>query len=583
MDILFVTPTERPELRAESNGTMLIATKLLQARFSVELLRFSQDENYNKDYAKFVSGMVEKVVARKPKCVSFYTVWPYYHIMLRMAREIKTRAPGMIVVFGGPQASATAAATMEAMPFVDYISSGEGENTVVPFFNALLRGKGDVADVPGAFYRKHGLVCANATDNPLCELDTLPYWDERLYRKDYKLSPASLGSANYFMPIDAGRGCPYNCTFCCTSHFWRRTYRLKSPQRIIDDILYHIEKFGIRSFWFSHDAFTTNKKLVAEVCDRIIELGLDIRWKCTTRIDCITEELIVKMKQAGLVNIEVGIETGSPRMQKLTNKNLKLDQAKEKIRFMLQNKLKVVVFFMYGFPDETPEDLQQTLDLQFELFDMGVGYSTMSYCHFTPNTQITKDHFEQLVLDPQIKVLRRDVFGYDEEYQMIAENKRIFPYFYHLNTPVRNDYQYLLYFVYLFQKFPHSLRSLRALYGGDHLRLYREFCKANADCFEQEISHISHCVTKEPLQLLHKLVSSMDTPYEEKLCSLMTYEWDLSCFKAERKDRSMKKTYAFSMLDLQRRRTVDRFVDAKTTVLMERKQGTNSVKILDII
>lgn len=582
LDILFITPTEKLDLRQESNGTMLIATKLLLAGFSVRLLRFCEDENYEKDYAAFVTGMAEKIVARGPRCVSFYTVWPYYHIMLRIAREVKARNAEILVVFGGPQASATAAATLEAMPFVDYVSSGEGENTVVPFFEALLRGQGDVAGVPGAYWRKDGIIAFNDADNPLCDLNTLPYWDERLYLTDYSVSREKLADKGYFMPIDAGRGCPFNCTFCCTSHFWRRTYRLKTPERIIEDILYYQKNFGIRSFWFSHDAFTTNKKLVTEVCDRIIELGLDIRWKCTTRIDCITEELILKMKQAGLVYIEIGIETGSARMQKLTNKNLNLETARSKIRFMLQNKVQVGVFFMYGFPEETEEDLADTLALQLSLLDMGVSHSTMSYCHFTPNTQITQDHFDELVMAPEIKVLGRDIFGYEQELPMIAGNKAIFQHFYHLHTQVRDTYQYLAFFVHLYQQFPHALSYMRQLYRGENLRLYHAFCDSNRDCFDGHIDHISRCVARTPEALLENLLGSMDTPYAQTLRGLIEYDRDIRQLKNAQEDLSVRGTYAFSILDLQRRRPIEQFSDVRTTLLMEKKNGVMTVHILDI-
>ena len=582
LDILFVTPTERLELRQESNGSMLLATKLLQAGFSVRLLRFGEDENYNKDYNGFVSNMVGKILDRAPACVSFYTVWPDYHVILKIAEEVKKRTPETCVVFGGPQASATAAATMKAMPFVDYISSGEGENTVVPFFEAVLRGKGQVADVPGGWYRKDGMVACNCTEQPLCDLNTLPYWDERLYCEDYPLDREKMSAGGYYMPIDAGRGCPFNCTFCCTSHFWRRTYRLKSTERIIEDILYYKEKFGIRSFWFSHDAFTTNKKLVMAVCDRIIELGLDIQWRCTTRIDCITEELIIKMKQAGLVQIEVGIETGSARMQKLTNKNLNLSMAKSKIQFMLQNKLEVGVFFMYGFPEETEEDLADTLELQFSLLDMGVSYSTMSYCHFTPNTQITQDSFDKLVLAPEIKVLGRGIFGFAEELPMIKANKEIFPHFYHLHTTVRDEYQYLVFLLHLYQRYPIAMQMIRKLYNGDNLQFYRDFCRRNQTCFAQDIDQITACISQRPVELLGNVLDGLETPYGSKLRGLLEYEYDLLQVKNAEGDVSLQKTYDFSVLDLQRKRPIEAYKDVQSTILIEKKNGIREVRILDI-
>lgn len=71
---------------------------------------------------------------------------------------------------------------------------------------------------------------------------------------------------------------------------------------------------------FSHDAFTVNRKRVLALCERLLEENMNITWKCTTRVNCVDEELLLKMKQAGLIGIELGVESGSERMQQLIQK-----------------------------------------------------------------------------------------------------------------------------------------------------------------------------------------------------------------------------------------------------------------------
>ena len=144
-DVLFINPTQQLLLTKEVNGTMLLATKLLQANIPTKILRFCQIEGYNEDYETFIRNMTEKILQIDPKCVSFYTLWPNYHIMLRIAREIKNVRPDIVTVFGGPQASATADEAMHALEYIDYVCTGEGENTVVPFFRAVLGLGGDRA------------------------------------------------------------------------------------------------------------------------------------------------------------------------------------------------------------------------------------------------------------------------------------------------------------------------------------------------------------------------------------------------------------------------------------------------------
>ena len=251
MDVLFINPTEKCALNQEVNGTMLLATKLLLAGFDVDVLRFYQIKSFNdKNYEAFIAEIVENILARGAKCVSFYTLWLTYHVVLRIAKEVKERSPQTVIVMGGPQASATAEETLRAVKYVDYICTGEGEETVVPFFRAVLSSDPQaIATVPGLYYRKDGEVVLNHVEVPMCDLNTLPYWDDRLYLPEHGRGEEKVSSDTYFMPIDAGRGCPYSCTFCCTSHFWKRMYRLKSPERIVEDIRHYNEAFGINSFW----------------------------------------------------------------------------------------------------------------------------------------------------------------------------------------------------------------------------------------------------------------------------------------------------------------------------------------------
>ncbi len=583
VDVLFVTPTEKAGLRYEVNGTMLLATRLLQADLHADILHFWEVAGSDKDYNTFIHDMTQKILARAPKSVSFYTLWPSYHIMLRIASEVKTHAPEIQIVMGGPLASATAQATMDSMPFVDFVCSGEGEHTVVPFFRSLLRQDGPGIDqIPGLFYREGNEVLHNDLDAPLCDLNEEPYWDERLYTGHYEESPETLRSDTYFMPIDAGRGCPFSCTFCSTSRFLHRTYRMKSPERIAADIRYYNEKFGIRSFWFTHDAFTVNRKLVDKVCDYLLEQKLDIRWHCSTRIDCITEDLILKMKQAGLQAIEVGIETGSPRMQKLTNKRLNLDDVRHKVAFMQKNGLKVVPFFMYGFPEETEEDLNETMGLLLDLLDSGAVLSSLGYTMFNPGSAITQQYMDELVFDPKIKIHSRGIFGYEEETPMIAKNKKVFPFFYHLNTEVRNNYQYINLFAYLYKTFHNATRYLRKFYQGDYLRFYRDLCEVNEEIFTKDMSYIMDCIQTRPLEMMKGLLQKIDAAYVPLFDGLLRYDYDLKRVSDSKEDISIEETYDFVIIDLQKKRPIEQFSAGKTTLRIQKINGAKKTTVLDI-
>lgn len=584
MDILFVNPTDEASLCSESNGTMILATKLLDAGYSVDILRFYQTTNYNKDYNSFIEEISSMIIEKNPKCVSFYTLWPFYHILLRIAKTVKEKSNNIIVIFGGPQASATAVPTIKNMPFIDYISTGEGENTIVPFFDSIIKNNAkDILDVAGVFCRKDGQVVSNNTLIPLCNLNETPYWNEKLYSgiENYKYGKDNM---RYYMPIDAGRGCPYSCTFCCTSGFWRRTYRLKSAERIVADIKYYHDKFGIKSFWFSHDAFTTDKALVSEVCDKILENNLNIVWKCTARVDCLSEELILKMKKAGMVQIEMGIETGSKRMQRIVNKNLRLEKAVSTIKFLIEQKIGVGLFFMYGLPEEEPEDLAETLSLFFDLIDLGVKIASMSFCRFCADTDITNRYFEQLVMDDTLEINKRGIYGYEEEFEVIKNNKEIFPHFYHYNTEVRNNYQFVYYLASIYQMFPNSARHLNTLYKGRALELYNDLIDANKDFFLQSMAKLHSEYREKAFDLFKNLVEKhVNSNVKNQVLALLEYDRDLKDISKFGPDKVLQKEYNFSYIDFSLKLPIEQYnPNGKTEMMLLRNDGKYSVKVLNV-
>ena len=574
LDVLFVTPNRDLSLWQEVNGTMLLATQLLQDDFQVELLRFASFDSLNKDYPLFIRQMTDRILELQPKCVSFYCMCETYHIMMRLAANIKQFAPQIHTVFGGPQATATAMDTMKAADYVDYICSGEGELTVTPFFQGLLRGQGNPLEVAGVYGRRDGQIVHCQTPVPMADLDTLPEWDPRL---SPPLTKEYFDKTAHSVRIDSGRGCPYNCTFCCTKNFWRRVYRLKSPDRLIQEIRNAKERYNTNSFCFSHDAFTANMNSVHALCDRLIAEMPDIRWQCSTRLNCVNQELLLKMKKAGLFKVGVGIETGSPRMQKITNKNLNLEQLPPMVKFCKEQRITTEFLFMYGFPEETEEDLQLTLEVLCNTLEQGANGVQMAYCVFHPSTQITEQNYDNLVFDPSINVIHRNIFGYKEELDLIRQNKPIFPFYYHLPTKVRDEYRYLSILARLYQLFTGPMSQLRQLYGGDLLKLYKDFEKANPLMF-QDIDKAIQQTKDEPLTQLQGLLELCGHPQTKGIYEQMRYMWTERQFRKGKFGPVHLEQYNVTSQSL---RDLSAAPTAGTCRVMYRKQG-NTIQIATI-
>ena len=300
----------------------------------------------------FYSNAAARIEALSPDLVGFSTMCNSYHIALRMAEAVKSRLPRIPVLFGGPQSSVIDAETLAVFPFVDMILRGEAEQTL-PQLVAEISSGASAYDVPGLTYRSHDRVVRNGDAPLISDLNSLPV-------PAYHLFPYGMGGAP---AIDVGRGCPFACTFCSTSGFWRRRFRVKSIDRIMQEMWMLKREYGATGFTLMHDLFTVNRPRLHAFCDRLQAEKIDATWSCSARADCVNPELLRHMADAGCRGVFYGVETGSARMQREIRKNLKLDQIGRAVDATLDAKMNTTLSFITGFPTETEEDLRQSMDV----------------------------------------------------------------------------------------------------------------------------------------------------------------------------------------------------------------------------
>jgi len=163
------------------------------------------------------------------------------------------------------------------------------------------------------------------------------------------------------VPLEVGRGCPFACTFCSTSQFFRRHFRLKTPARVIEQMKALRQAYGTARFHLVHDTFTAVRARVVEFCQALLKCGCEFDWTCSARPDCVDAELLALMAKAGCSGFFFGVETGSARMQRVIGKGLDLDHASAVIRCAGRHGMRATISLITGFPDETPDDLRGTV------------------------------------------------------------------------------------------------------------------------------------------------------------------------------------------------------------------------------
>ncbi len=371
-------------------GLLSIAASLIQNNYDCLIYQpnipLFDEKGYN--------DIAIEILSYKRKIVGFSTWCNSFPSSLLIEEKIKSLSPNTIILFGGPQASILSKKILSNFSYVDFVLTGEADITIVQFVKEIYDHdeKNAIYKTRGLVYRDcSGKVIQNNKADIIEKLDILPI-------PQYKLIENKEPSVS----LDVGRGCPFECTFCTTSDFFSKSYRVKTVDRIIEEMDYLWSARKISGFSFTHDMFTLNKKFIKNLCNRLIEhekkYKRNYTWTCSARIDCVSDDMLETMRNAGCKGIFFGVETGSLRMQKIIKKNLKIDKSYKIISKCVQIDLSCSAAFIAGFPDETRADLEETLQAILKIFALG-GKPQISLLSLLPQTPLYEKHKKNLLLD----------------------------------------------------------------------------------------------------------------------------------------------------------------------------------------
>ncbi len=218
---------------------------------------------------------------------------------------------------------------------------------------------------------------------------------------------------------------------------------LKSPERLIEQMRSIKDSYGINTFDLIHDMFTVDRKRVADFCEALLRSNDEFNWNCSARTDCVDDDLIALMAKAGCRGIFFGIETGSARLQKTINKGLDLAEAELMIKSTNKRRITTAVSLIYGFPEETMEDVRDTVG--FLIDSLRYDYASPQLHILAPlaETPLHSEYREKLFFDDIFSDMSHQGWRQDPtDRTMINDHPEIFPNFYALPTP-NLDRQYL--------------------------------------------------------------------------------------------------------------------------------------------
>jgi radical SAM superfamily enzyme YgiQ (UPF0313 family) len=298
-----------------------------------------------------------------PDVAGFTSMYSNSLLAARLIAMTKSLQPGVTTVAGGSHFGALARQSLERHPALDFVIQGEGEAALETFLDQLHSGC-DWSKVPSLVYRSAGGIVLNPP-GPLIDLKRAPNaWaslGEALDISRY-LDTLDSNAPHRVAYVEAGRGCPYECSFCATAPFWERAYRVKSIETIVEEIRF-LRRFGYDRFVFVHDLLTVNRRFVSELCDRLIESRMPIEWMANSRTDIRLDGLLPKMKAAGCWKLFFGIESASPDVQRAIRKHLDINASTEMIQRLSSHGITSTCSFVFGFANETPRQVSESIEL----------------------------------------------------------------------------------------------------------------------------------------------------------------------------------------------------------------------------
>lgn len=296
---------------------------------------------------------IDKIKNAHPDMIGISAYTENINAVIHLTKIIKSVLPKIIIVLGGAHVTFLPEEALHHNT-VDYVCRGEGEMTFVQLLECLNYHTIDLSEVKGISYRVGQEIIHNADRGYIENLDNLP-WAE--------LDEIEMRSYDIKQLIITSRGCPGKCIYCASAALSGTRYRNRRAQNVFSEIHYKYSIKGEKYFAFLDDTFTANKKRLYQFCDYLKQANMNIIWRCDSRTDILSKEMIDKMQEVGCTSVHIGIESGSQDVINKINKHISLERSEELLAYMSQKGLQVMCSFIIGHHCDTHETIKETIDM----------------------------------------------------------------------------------------------------------------------------------------------------------------------------------------------------------------------------
>lgn len=303
-------------------------------------------------------------------CISGFASYNYAYV-LWLAETVKKLHETVPVIIGGVLADLHYELLL-AKPQIDICVLGEGELTAVELFRNL----DELSKIKGIAYKQNGTIIKTPPRELIDDLDSLPLPNFDLWKMDRYLQGnlwADDATTRYDkfsgvlprkdeltpnMSIFFGRGCPFSCKFCSRSY---QNVRFKTPEKVINEIVYLKNKFGVKAFHFYDELVVFRRSIVLRFCELI--KPLNVYWDCQGRVNTVDEKLMRVMKESNCYSIGFGLESGSTKLLKAMGKGVAREDNLKALDAAKNTGMHLKIQLMCGYPGEDETTMAETVSM----------------------------------------------------------------------------------------------------------------------------------------------------------------------------------------------------------------------------
>lgn len=274
--------------------------------------------------------------------------------MTEIIRLVKIKLPETIFVIGGPHTSLYPIETLK-LNGVDFVIKGEGDRSFKTLLDVLSRGNTEgLYNIPGLVFHDGERVVQNRED--VVSVENLPFPDRKLLNWDYYHTAAD--KSEQVVTMISSRGCPFQCTFC---DVMIKNYRSRPAIDVVNEMEHIVSEYNNPVIQVFDDTFNIDRKRVLDICEGIRQRKLNLKWTTRARANPFDEEMVVKMKEAGLKRVHFGVESGSEITLKKINKSISKEYVVNAFKLCRKYQIDTLAYFIIGFEWETKQDIHDTI------------------------------------------------------------------------------------------------------------------------------------------------------------------------------------------------------------------------------